>query len=124
VVSTGASIDPDTRTLPVRLEAANPTGALKIGMMADARLFLADTQAGVAIPNAAIQIEDGQPVTYVQTGGESFERRPLQLGPTDGQHTLVKRGVQAGEPVVTAGAYQVYLASLGSSQMGGHGHPH
>ena len=124
VVSTGASIDPDTRTLPVRLEAANPTGALKIGMMADARLFLADTQAGVAIPNAAIQTEDGQPVAYVQTGGESFERRPLELGPTDGQYTLVERGVEADEPVVTAGAYQVYLASLGSSQMGGHGHPH
>jgi cobalt-zinc-cadmium efflux system membrane fusion protein len=60
----------------------------------------------------------------VQTGGESFERRPLQLGSTDGEHTLVERGVQAGEHVVTAGAYQVYLASLGSSETAGHGHTH
>jgi RND family efflux transporter MFP subunit len=124
VVSTGAAIDTDTRTLPVRLEAPNPTGALKIGMMADARLLLDDAQSGVTIPNEAIQTEDGQPVAYVQTGGESFERRPLQLGPTDGKYTLVERGVQAGEPVVTTGAYQVYLASLNSSQMAGHGHPH
>ena len=124
VVSTGAAIDPDTRTLPVRLEAANPTGALKIGMMADARILLEDARSGVTIPNAAIQTEDGRPVAYVQTGGESFERRPLELGPTDGQYTLVERGVRAGEHVVTAGAYQVYLASLGSSQMAGHGHPH
>ena len=124
VVSTRASIDPDTRTLPVRLEAPNPTGALKIGMMADAQLLLEDVQSGVAIPNEAIQTEDGQPVAYVQTGGESFERRPLQLGPTDGEHTLVERGVRAGEHVVTTGAYQVYLASLNSSQMAGHGHPH
>ena len=124
VVSTGAAIDPDTRTLPVRLEAPNPDGTLKIGMMADARLLLENTQAGVALPNEAIQTEDGRPVAYVQTGGESFERRPLQLGPSDGQYTLVKRGVQAGEHVVTAGAYQVYLASLNSSQMAGHGHPH
>jgi len=124
VVSTGASIDTDTRTLPVRLEAANPDDALKIGMMADARLLLEDTQSGVTIPNEAIQTEDGQPVAYVETGGESFERRPLQLGPSDGQYTLVERGVQAGEHVVTDGAYQVYLASLGSSQTAGHGHPH
>ena len=124
VVSTGAAIDTDTRTLPVRLEAPNPDRVLKIGMMADARLLLEDTQAGIAIPNEAIQTEDGRPVAYVQTGGESFERRPLELGPTDGQHTLVERGVQAGEHVVTAGAYQVYLASLNSSQMAGHGHPH
>jgi RND family efflux transporter MFP subunit len=124
VVSTGAAIDPDTRTLPVRLEAPNPTGALKIGMMVDARLLLDDSQSGVALPNEALQTEDGRPVAYVQTGGESFERRPLELGPTDGQYTLVERGVQAGEHVVTNGAYQVYLASLNSSQMAGHGHPH
>jgi RND family efflux transporter MFP subunit len=124
VVSTGAAIDSDTRTLPVRLEAPNADETLKIGMMADAQLLLDDAQSGVAIPNEAIQTEDGRPVTYVQTGGESFERRPLELGPTDGHHTLVERGVQAGEYVVTNGAYQVYLASLGSSQMAGHGHPH
>jgi len=124
VVSTGAAIDTDTRTLPVRLEAPNPNGALKIGMMADARLLLDDTQSGVAIPNEAVQTEDGQPVAYVETGGESFERRSLELGPTDGQYTLVKQGVEAGEHVVTAGAYQVYLASLGSSETAGHGHSH
>ncbi len=123
VVSTGASIDADTRTLPVRLEAPNPSGALKIGMMADARLLLGDGKPGITIPNEAIQTEDGQPVAYVQTGGESFERRPLQLGPTDGQYTLIERGVQAGEHVVTSGAYQVYLASLNTSQIG-HGHTH
>ncbi|MEF8795728.1 MAG: efflux RND transporter periplasmic adaptor subunit [Salinivenus sp.] len=124
IVSTGAVIDTDTRTLPVRLDAPNPDGRLKIGMMANARLLLEDSEAGVAIPNAAIQTEDGEPVAYVQTGGESFERRPLQLGPTNGEHTLVERGVQAGEHVVTAGAYQVYLASLGSSETAGHGHTH
>ncbi len=124
VVSTDAAIDTDTRTLSVRLGVPNPNGALKIGMMADARLLLEDDRTGVTIPNEAIQTEDGQPVAYVQTGGESFERRRLQLGPTDGQYTLVERGVQAGEHVVTAGAYQVYLASLNSSQMAGHGHPH
>jgi RND family efflux transporter MFP subunit len=123
VVSAGASIDADTRTLPVRLEAPNPSGALKIGMMVDARLLLEDTQSGVVLPNEAIQTEDGRPVAYVQTGGESFERRPLQVGSTDGQYTLVERGVQAGEHVVTTGAYQVYLASLNTSQIG-HGHTH
>ena len=124
VVSTGAAIDPDTRTLPVRLEARNPDGRLKIGMMANARLLLDDRETGVTIPNEAIQTEDGAPVAYVQTGGESFERRSLRLGPTDGTHTHVERGVQEGEHVVTAGAYQVYLASLGSSETAGHGHAH
>lgn len=124
VASVGPAIDEATRTLPVRLAASNPNGTLKIGQRAHARLFVGAPQSGVAIPTAAIQTEDGQPVAYVQTGGESFERRPLRLGPTDGQTTIVERGVQPGEHVVTTGAYQVYLASLNTAQVGGHGHPH
>lgn len=124
VVSTAAALDADTRTLPVLLETANPEGALKIGMMVDGRLIAGSPAEGVAIPNEAIHIEDGQPVAYVQTGGESFVRRPLRLGPTDGYATIVERGLQAGEHAVTAGAYQVYLASLNTSEMAGHGHPH
>jgi hypothetical protein len=36
----------------------------------------------------------------------------------------VETGVQPGEHVVTTGAYQVYLASLNTAQVGSHGHPH
>ena len=62
-------------------------------------------------------------MAYVQTEGESFERRLLVLGATDGNYTLVERGVEAGEYVVTKGAYQVYLASLNTSEIGeGHAH--
>ena len=124
VISTGVALDADTRTLPMLLEASNPNGHLKIGMMVDGRLLAGSPVEGVAIPNAAIQIEDGQPVAYVQTGGEAFERRPLRLGPTDGHATIVERGLEAGEHVVTTGAYQVYLASLNTSEMAGHGHSH
>jgi len=46
------------------------------------------------------------------------------LGATDGRYTLVTRGVEAGEYVVTKGAYQVYLASLNTSEISDHGHPH
>lgn len=124
VVSTGVALDTDTRTLPVLLEASNPEGRLKIGMMVDGRLSTGAPVEGVAVSNAAIQVEDGQPVAYVQTGGESFERRSLRLGPTDGRTTLVERGLEAGEHVVTAGAYQVYLASLNTGDVAGHGHAH
>ena len=124
VVSTGAMIDAETRSLPVTMAVPNADGRLKIGMFAEGLLGMGATAEGVAIPNAAIQTEDGQPVAYVQTGGETFERRTLRLGPTDGTYTIVGSGVAAGEHVVTEGAYQVYLASLGTSEIGDHGHPH
>lgn len=123
-VSTGSIIDPSTRTLPVLMAVGNSDGSLKIGLVAQARLHTDDLQTGVAIPNSAILMEDALPVAYVQTGGESFERRLLTLGASDGRYTLIAEGIDEGEHVVTEGAYQVYLASLNTSEISDHGHPH
>ncbi len=124
VVSLGAAIDADRRTLPVLLETRNRDGSLKVGMLVEARLFIAGRTEGVAVPSRAVRKEDALDVAYVQVGGESFERRVLTLGPSDGEWTLVASGIRSGERVVTEGAYQVRLASLNVSEIADHGHPH
>jgi RND family efflux transporter MFP subunit len=124
IVSIGVAVDPDRRTLPVIVAVNNANGSLKIGQIASGQILLENTEDGVVLPQDAIQLEDGQQVVYVQTGGESFERRLLQVGATDGSRTLVRGGVADGEYVVTRGAYQVYLASLSTNDIGDHGHPH
>jgi multidrug efflux pump subunit AcrA (membrane-fusion protein) len=124
VVSVGSVIDPVTRTVPVYLAVPNADASLKIGMLADAQLLVGDPVAGVAIPTAGIQDEDGLPVAYVKVGGEAFQRRILQIGPSDGLWTIVHSGVAAGEQVVSVGAYQVKLASFGDAEISDHGHPH
>jgi multidrug efflux pump subunit AcrA (membrane-fusion protein) len=124
VVSVASALDPESRTLPVILAVDNPQNRLKIGQFVQAQLAVGGTRSGVAVPNQAITHEDGQAVLYVQTGGESFERRPVVLGPTDGTATLIASGLSTGEYVVTEGAYQVYLASLGTTEVGDHGHAH
>jgi RND family efflux transporter MFP subunit len=125
VVSVGDVIDPESRTLPVILRVDNADRRLKVGMLARARLFVGDSVTGPAIPDEAVRDEEGLKVVYVETGGETFERRVLELGPTDGEWTLVRSGVSPGERVVTEGAYQVHLASTGGDEAAaGHGHPH
>ncbi len=124
IVSVGAVIDPTRRTLPVIAEARNRDGSLKVGMLVEGRLFLAETAPGIAIPSRAVRNEDGLNVAYVQLGGESFERRVLTLGPSDGEWTQVMNGLRPAERVVTQGAYQVRLASLNAAEIADHGHPH
>ena len=124
LVAVGSIIDPLSRTLPVDFSVANPDGSLKVGMLADGRLLVGESVSGTAVPTAAIQDEDGLPVVYVKLGGEAFQRRVVQLGPSDGTWTIVVSGVAAGEQVVTEGAYQVRLASLGDAEISDHGHPH
>lgn len=45
--------------------------------------------------------------------GDTFERRVVETGPSDGSWTIVSSGIDSGERVVTTGAYQVNLAALG-----------
>jgi RND family efflux transporter MFP subunit len=123
LVSVGSVIDPDTRTLPMRFAVSNPERKLKVGMLAEGRLLTGEPVTGVAVPSAAIQDEDGLAVVYVEIGGESFQRRVVEPGPSEGSWTLVS-GVASGERVVTLGGYQVFLASLGNAELTDHGHPH
>lgn len=124
LVSVGSVLHPETRTLPVVFRIDNPTGEIKIGMLAQARLFIGEAESGVAVPDEAIREEDGLHVAYVEVGGESFQRRVLDRGPGDGEWTIVRNGIAAGERVVIDGAYQVRLASLGDVEAADHGHAH
>jgi len=122
-ISVGSVLDPETRSVPVVFEVANPDGALKVGQFARAVVPVGDAVLGVAIPNGAIVDDNGTPVAYVQMSGETFERRILSLGASDAERTQVLSGILPGDMVVTTGAYQVRLASMSGNEFaGGHAH--
>jgi membrane fusion protein, heavy metal efflux system len=123
LVSAGNVLDPRTRTVPVVFEIAGAGAAFTFGQLAQVAVPIGGTVTGVVIPNHAIIDDNGTPVAYVQVGGESFERRVLSLGASDGARTHIVAGVRTGEMVVTSGAYQVRLASMsGDDFAGGHAH--
>lgn len=120
-ISSGALIDPRTRTVTVTYEVRS--GPFTFGQMARAAVPVEDAATGVAIPRQAVLDDNGVPVVFIQVGGETFERRVLTLGATDGRMAHVVAGVEVGEMVVVQGAYQVRLASLsGNAFAGGHAH--
>ena len=122
LVAVGSEIATDNRTLPLIFAVPNEDRSLTIGLFAEGHVITSGEDAGVVLPNEAIQKEDGVAVAYVQVEGELFARRMVVLGATDGTHTLIESGVASGEYVVTHGAYNVYLASLNIG--GGAAHHH
>jgi RND family efflux transporter MFP subunit len=121
--SVGSVVNPMTRTVPVIFEVTPGQGRFAFGQFVQATVPTGEVTTGIAIPNAAILDENGTPVAYVQAGGETFERRILTIGETDGRRTHVIAGLRPGDMVVTVGAYQVRLASLsGGDFAGGHAH--
>ena len=122
LVIVASEVDEASRTLSVTFEVQNPAHALSIGLFVSGQAQIAGSETGVLVPNSAVFMEDGQPVGFVQVSGETFARRPLTLGASDGTHTVVSAGIGQGEFYVSQGAHAVYLASLNIS--GGAGHTH
>jgi RND family efflux transporter MFP subunit len=116
-------IDPVARTSAIRFALDNRGPRLRIGEALRLRLFVGGEQSGTAIPESAVVVDGGRPVVFVQTGGESFERRPVQLGNRADGYVHVLEGVEPGERVVHRGAYLIRLAAM-STQIPAHGHVH
>jgi RND family efflux transporter MFP subunit len=124
LVSVGRVVDPQRRSVPVTFELASPPSSLAVGQSVSLRLITAPAAAEVAVLKDAVVDDAGQPIVFVQTGGESFERRPVKIGGArEGGFVQIVAGLDGGERVVTRGAHLVRLAAL-SPQTPGHGHVH
>ena len=123
LVSTGMVVDPQSRTLKATYLVDNSGRQLAIGQSLIIRLFTSHTAEAPTVPESALVDDEGRTVVYVQTGGESFERRQVEIGNRTGQDVQVTTGLRVGERVVTEGAYLLRLSSM-SSQAPAHGHVH
>lgn len=124
LVSVGRVVDPQRRSVPITFEVTSPPPAIAVGQGVTLRLITAAKTPEVAVPADTVVDDGGQSIVFVQTGGESFERRPVRVGgPREGGFLHIAEGLEAGERVVTRGAHLVRLAAL-SPQTPGHGHVH
>jgi RND family efflux transporter MFP subunit len=116
-------VDAASRSVVIRCELAKPSPELRVGMLADLEVAIAEVDAAVAIPAEAVVMDQGTPTAYVMLDGELYQKRELELGIRDGGLVEVKRGLAAGEHVATRGAYVVKLAALSPASFGpGHQH--
>ena len=115
------TVDPQTRTVKVRMQIPNPGFALKPQMFADAQLRV-DYGMKVLIPSEAV-LDSGivQQVFVVHPGGV-FEPRKVTLGPVIDGNVAVLSGLKPGETVVTSGNFLIDSESKLKSAMGGMQH--
>ncbi|MDT0618377.1 efflux RND transporter periplasmic adaptor subunit [Salinisphaera sp. P385] len=123
LITAGGVIDPVSRTVPVIFEFTDADTIPLLNQGLDARVYTGETIEALAVPRSAIIDDGGQPVVYVQTGGETFTRRAVRLGLRGAEYVAVESGLQAGERVVTTGAYDLRLAAASPAEAG-HGHAH
>ena len=86
-------------------------------------IFSTKETTNITVPTQSILEDYGTYSVIVQITGESFEKREITLGRRNSEFTEVLAGLNAGEMVVVAGAYQVKMAGM-SGEAPAHGHEH
>jgi len=122
VIDVGKVIDEQSRTAKAIFEVPNTGGELSIGMQANLRLEAGPPVAVLLVPREAVLDNEGKKIVYVLLSGEEFERREVVLGGEYGSQVAIVAGVNAGERVVTQGAYQLKLQELRPANAGAHTH--
>lgn len=119
VVTLGAALDPQARTLPARIQLPNGDNALRAGMFVDVTVTSSLGRDAVVVPAAAVQTVADKPVVFLPDGEAGrFRAQEVQQGVTRQDWVEVRRGVDAGDAVVTRGSFEL-KALLQKSMLGG-----
>ncbi len=123
VTSVGAVVERQSRTVKVRVLLPNPARILRPGMFATVRVLdtgsSAPAERVVVAPATAVQQDGSATIVFVRVGPRTFERRDVELGPAQGDLTVVRRGLSSGDVVVTAGSF-ILKAELRKGELGEH----
>jgi cobalt-zinc-cadmium efflux system membrane fusion protein len=97
-------VDPDSRTLKVRLLVSNPDLLLKPEMFISAALELSEGGAAMLVPSGAVFTEEGRSYVFAAINDRRFERRLIVAVPDAEGRLRVTSGLRVGERIVTDGA--------------------
>jgi membrane fusion protein (multidrug efflux system) len=123
IAAIDASVDAVTRSIKVRASMPDSESVLRTGMFVNAEVVLPEKADVVAVPlTAVIRAPYGDSVFVVEpkaasaaNGGPEGAQQPgliarqqfVRLGGTRGDFVAVEAGVDAGQQVVTAGAFKL-----------------
>ncbi len=118
----GDALDAASRTVEGRVELANPGGRLKPGMFVEATIAAAGDRRTLAVPDAAVQDDDGRTIVFVRAGEATFVRRAVRTGERAGGFVEVLEGLAEGEAVAVAGGFLLKSELHKESMRDDHGH--
>jgi Cu(I)/Ag(I) efflux system membrane fusion protein len=97
-------LDPETRTLPIRVAFANPAGQLKPGLFGTVELQL-PAKEGVTVPGEAVIDTGDRQYVFVETAPGHFEPRVVHVGERGGERVEILSGLADGERVAASGNF-------------------
>jgi multidrug efflux system membrane fusion protein len=104
VLTVDNQIDPTTGTVRLKAEFPNTDFRLFPNQFVNARLLLEVRRNAVVVPTVAVQRSTRGTSVFVVKPDRTVTSRPVAAGVTDGDDTVIERGLAVGEQVVIDGA--------------------
>ncbi len=117
------TLKPDTRSIPVRVEMANPGGKLKPAMFAQVEMSVGGKSPVLTVPDSAVIDTGTRRIVFVQVKEGRFEPREVDIGGRGEHHVEILKGVKNGEQVVVAANFLIDAESNLKAVLGGFGSP-
>ncbi len=110
--------NPESRTIPVRIEVPNTQMELRPGMVVQAR-FTAQSEKVLTVPRSSVIDTGKERIVYVVSERGAFERRTIQTGAATDADYAIFAGLKEGERVVSHGAFLIDSQSRLTGEMSG-----
>jgi len=103
VDAVSSAVDPERRTVAVRVRVDNAGSKLKVNMFAKARFLTTPPVGTVSVAASAVRSDGGREYVYLRGGNGRFERRSVRSGSVVAGRALIHEGVAAGDEVAIRG---------------------
>lgn len=123
IVSVGKTVSTENHLIPVTLELPE-VAEMPMGDVVEVYLLCKPNSNSLSVPTRAILEEQGNHFVMVQVTPETFMKREVKLGVSDGERVEVVSGLQPGDRVVSRGAVYVKMAQSSGALDAHSGHVH
>lgn len=108
-------------TLPVRFSIENRSSFVP-GAVVDVYLKSSSKGDRISVPESALTEEQGAKYVYLRIAPETYVKRHVVTGRSNGRDVEIISGLTPGEEVVASGAYFVRMAAMSGAIPDGHNH--
>lgn len=103
-------LDPQTRTMSVRINLTNPNNLLKPEMFAQVTIDFTQNKKMVSIPSEAVIFDKNKNFVVVYKDAKNIQAREVQIAQTTNDKSFVFSGLQNGEKVMLKNQLMIYNA--------------
>ncbi|MEO7483052.1 MAG: efflux RND transporter periplasmic adaptor subunit [Sediminibacterium sp.] len=112
MTSTAQAVNADNQSQKVVFEILNPNSQFKIGENINVRMTGSAVILQVVVPNEAITDVNGKPAIFIKDKAEQYSISFVVKGQSNDKFTVINKGTEDGERVVTSNVYQMKMIYL------------